>query len=247
MLYIASLDYIWKIEGIRGLYKGLLPTVLGYLPSWSIYFVCYDAFKESAQITFGGTMSHSLIHMGSAMSAGCISTLVTAPFWVIKTRMMTQSKSTCYHYCGVKDAFKTIIKVEGFKGLYKGLLPSLLGVSHVIIQFPLYERLKVDFAAYDIKKRELHKDAVLLSSSISIMVASLCTYPHEVIRTRLQNQTTPPFKYSGLTGTCRTILREETFLGFYKGFSTNLIRTIPCSALTILTYELLCEKMNLFI
>lgn len=40
------------------------------------------------------------------------------------------------------DALYSIFRTEGIRGYYKGLLPSLLGVSHVVVQFPLYEALK---------------------------------------------------------------------------------------------------------
>ncbi|CAE6497486.1 unnamed protein product [Rhizoctonia solani] len=37
---------ILKHQGIRGLYRGLGPTVLGYLPTWAIYFSVYDETKK---------------------------------------------------------------------------------------------------------------------------------------------------------------------------------------------------------
>jgi hypothetical protein len=37
---------IWRSAGVRGLYRGLGPTVLGYLPTWGIYFSVYDRVKE---------------------------------------------------------------------------------------------------------------------------------------------------------------------------------------------------------
>jgi solute carrier family 25 folate transporter 32 len=46
-------------------------------------------------------------------------------------------------YKNTLHAFKTIYSTEGFRGFYKGLGPSLMGVSHVAVQFPLYEKLKV--------------------------------------------------------------------------------------------------------
>lgn len=33
---------IWREEGIRGLYKGLGPMLLGYLPTWAVYLTIYD-------------------------------------------------------------------------------------------------------------------------------------------------------------------------------------------------------------
>ena len=76
------------------------------------------------------------------MSAGAASTSMTNPLWVIKTRLMTQNERTQYRYRNTLDAFITIGRHEGIRGYYKGLGTSLFGVSHVAVQFPLYEKLK---------------------------------------------------------------------------------------------------------
>lgn len=47
-----------------------------------------------------------------------------------------------YHYSSVVNSFKSILKNEGWRAMYKGIVPSLLGVSHVVIQFPIYEYFK---------------------------------------------------------------------------------------------------------
>jgi solute carrier family 25 folate transporter 32 len=86
--------------------------------------------------------------------------------------------------------------------------------------------------------------SILLASALSKMAASLATYPHEVIRTRLQNQTRKPYKYNGIVHAIKVMSKEEGVRGFYKGLSTNLVRTVPSSALTILTYELVVRKLD---
>lgn len=43
---LSSLQRIWKGEGIRGLYRGIGPTLLGYLPSNAIYFPTYHFCKK---------------------------------------------------------------------------------------------------------------------------------------------------------------------------------------------------------
>ena len=40
------------------------------------------------------------------------------------------------------DAAWTIYETEGLRAFYRGLLPSLIGITHVAVQFPLYEWLK---------------------------------------------------------------------------------------------------------
>jgi len=37
---------IWGQSGLRGFYRGLGPTVGGYLPTWGIYFTVYDLVKD---------------------------------------------------------------------------------------------------------------------------------------------------------------------------------------------------------
>jgi hypothetical protein len=36
---LSSLQLIFELEGVRGLFRGLPPTLLGYVPSWSVYFL----------------------------------------------------------------------------------------------------------------------------------------------------------------------------------------------------------------
>lgn len=38
---------IWRKEGVRGMYRGMGPLLLGYLPTWAIWFTTYQHFKVS--------------------------------------------------------------------------------------------------------------------------------------------------------------------------------------------------------
>ncbi|KAG5458546.1 MAG: hypothetical protein BJ554DRAFT_1206 [Olpidium bornovanus] len=65
-----------------------------------------------------------------------------------------------------------------------------------------------------------------------------------VIRTRLQNETTPPRKYTSLPQTARVIWREEGYHGMYRGLWANLCRTIPASVGTFVTYEFSLKEVH---
>ena len=56
--------------------------------------------------------------------------------------VQTQSRSET-RYRHTLDAALTIYRSEGIRAFYRGLLPSLLGITHVAVQFPLYEKLKI--------------------------------------------------------------------------------------------------------
>ena len=82
---------------------------------------------------------------------------------------------------------------EGITSFYTGLAPALLGVTHLVVQFPLYEKFKRYFTGSGLG--DWHEDqgwrqilGILMASSMSKACATVATYPHEVIRTRLQTQ-----------------------------------------------------------
>ena len=161
---------------------------------------------------------------------------------------------------------------EGIASFYSGLSPALLGLTHVAVQFPAYEYLKTKFTGQGMgmapadgeDARRSHWFGILSASIISKIMASSATYPHEVIRTRLQtqrrhvvqwpdsqsanggqaaSQKTVP-KYRGIVTTFRTILREEGWRAFYAGMGTNMMRAVPAATVTMLTYEYVMTLQN---
>lgn len=253
--YFAVFKKIIRDEGARGLYRGLVPISIGYLPTWTIYFAVYERAKRF----YPGFIDHhfgihanSINHFCSAVTAGMASSIAVNPIWVVKTRLMIQTgkkdlataKAMGHrtYYNGTLDAFRTMYKEEGFKVFYSGLIPSLFGLLHVGIHFPVYEALKDVFQCntyhQDSKKHGL-LTRLILASTLSKMTASTITYPHEILRTRLQMQALPnnSTENSGLRQTIKTIYGKEGLRGFYAGYGINLMRTLPASAVTLVSFE----------
>ncbi|KAJ6002738.1 FAD carrier protein [Penicillium sp. IBT 35674x] len=187
---------IIREDGIRGLYQGLGPMLMGYLPTWAVYLAVYDRSRE---YFYEQTDSWWLSRGYASITAGACSTIVTNPIWVIKTRLMSQSLKqnhegarAPWQYSGTWDAARKMYQVEGIRSFYSGLTPALLGLTHVAIQFPLYEYLKMGFTGYGIGEHpdtgSSHWVGISFATFLSKVCASTITYPHEVLRTRLQTQ-----------------------------------------------------------
>ena len=97
-----------------------------------------------------------------------------------------------WHYKSTLDAARKMYKTEGFLSFYSGLAPALLGLTHVAVQFPAYEYLKTKFTGQGMGESDADEQprytGVVAASVLSKILASSATYPHEVIRTRLQTQ-----------------------------------------------------------
>ncbi|KAL2316342.1 NAD transporter [Schizosaccharomyces pombe] len=142
-------------------------------------------------------------------------------------------------YNNTFDAFRKIYKYEGLAAFYRGLFPSLFGTLHVGIQFPLYEYFKSFLDDFFGKKSNFH---IVLAATLSKIAASTVTYPHEVLRTRLQSLDAPT--HNSATLLIRDIWRSEGWRKYYSGMATNFIRTIPASSVTFLSFEIVRKWLN---
>ncbi|KAH7189804.1 mitochondrial carrier domain-containing protein [Fusarium oxysporum] len=174
---------IWHEGGFIGMYQGLGPTMLANIPRGAIYFTVYHKINDSLKKVF--------------ITGGTFSILFTNPLWVIKTRLISQSsnstKNTPREYKSAIDVAQKMYCREGAASFYSGLTPALLGVTHLAVQFPLYEQFKIYLTGSGLGnwhegQERLQILGVLTASVASKACATIATYPHEVVRTRLQTQ-----------------------------------------------------------
>ncbi|KAJ3176443.1 hypothetical protein HDU87_005312 [Geranomyces variabilis] len=179
---LRMLINIWQSEGgMRGIYRGVSANLVGAAAWWTLYFWWYALFKEHAKLFDLGGVQHFV----AAAQAGLLTAAITNPLWVIKVRMCATHATDCGAYKSVTDGLTRTWRHEGIRGLYKGTFPAILGVGNGALQLAAYEELK--------KRRRPRPatDAVSTAEYASMaaaskMFASLCTYPLQIVRARMQ-------------------------------------------------------------
>ncbi|EIW58132.1 mitochondrial carrier [Trametes versicolor FP-101664 SS1] len=235
---------IYRDESPRALFKGLGPTLVGVVPARSINFFTYGNGKQIIANRFNNGEENSWVHLTAAAFAGIATGTATNPIWVVKTRLQLDAHRPAAipagqsFFGGSITMFKKILREEGVRGFYKGLSASYLGVTEGTIQWVLYERLKALTAGTEGKGGVQEWFGMLGSAGTAKCVASLITYPHEVIRTRLRQPLVDgKMKYTGLVQTLRLVIAEEGARSLYGGLSAHLMRVIPNAAVMYSIYE----------
>ncbi|XVF02228.1 hypothetical protein REPUB_Repub04eG0157700 [Reevesia pubescens] len=151
-LIITSLQNIIKNEGLKGLYRGLSPTIIALLPNWAVYFTLYEQLKgiltshddSGGQLTIGANML-------AAAGAGAATAITTNPLWVVKTRLQVIRsrlqeqglvRNSEVQYAGVIDCVRKVFRKEGLPGFYRGCATNLLRTTpSAVITFTSYEMI----------------------------------------------------------------------------------------------------------
>lgn len=100
--------------------------------------------------------------------------------------------------------------------------------------------------AVDLQKSSLlsYTASIVGASGSAKAVASLITYPHEVIRTRLRQPTINGLqKYTGLMQTLKLVVAEEGIGALYGGLTAHMLRVVPNAACMFLIYEVVASKL----
>ncbi|XP_077413194.1 solute carrier family 25 member 36-A-like [Vanacampus margaritifer] len=239
---LHCLKLIFEREGLRSLFRGLGPNLVGVAPSRAIYFAAYSTAKEKLNGVLEADSTQ--VHMVSAGMAGFTAITATNPIWLIKTRMQLDSRNRGERRMNAFDCVRRVYQMDGLRGFYKGMSASYAGISETVIHFVIYESIKRKLLQSRAQtsmegEEESVKDAsdfvgMMLAAATSKTCATTIAYPHEVIRTRLREEGS---KYRSFFQTLLTVPREEGYRALYRGLTTHLVRQIPNTAIMMCTYE----------
>lgn len=235
LMYRNSADCFKKVirhEGFTGLYRGLVPQLVGVAPEKAIKLTMNDLVRGKFTDRNGHIPVWAEVLAGG--TGGCCQVMFTNPLEIVKIRLQVAGEIASQRRIGAG----TVIKELGFLGLYKGASACLMrDIPFSMIYFPVYAHAKKWLATDDGYNAPW---TLLVAGAIGGMPAASLTTPADVIKTRLQvaaraGQTT----YRGIPDAFAKILQQEGFGAFWKGAPARVFRSSPQFGVTLLTYELL--------
>lgn len=204
--------------------RGLIPAYYYQIILNGFRLGMYDSIKQKCQELLPKQDLAPMVIAG--FTSGVLGAFMASPFFLIKTRMQSFTKSTKsvgyqheYVDRGVLYSIKHIYRLENISGLFRGVDASMArtGVGSMV-QLPSYEIIKRNLSDM-LSGTQLHFASSLLTS----LLVCLAMNPFDVLMTRMYNQQNAN-TYSSVLDCFKKTYRTEGVVAFYKGFSAHYLR-----------------------
>ncbi|NP_001080223.1 uncoupling protein 2 (mitochondrial, proton carrier) L homeolog [Xenopus laevis] len=235
----GTISTMVKMEGPKSLYNGLAAGLQRQMSFASVRIGLYDSVKQFY------TKGSEHAGIGSRLAAGCttgaMAVAVAQPTDVVKVRFQAQANSSANRrYKGTMDAYRTIAREEGMRGLWKGTVPNI--TRNAIVNC-------TELVTYDLIKDSILKANIMTDNLpchfTSAFGAGFCTTviasPVDVVKTRYMNSAKG--QYTSALNCALTMFRKEGPRAFYKGFMPSFLRLGSWNVVMFVTYEQLKRAM----
>ncbi|ODV94395.1 hypothetical protein PACTADRAFT_51238 [Pachysolen tannophilus NRRL Y-2460] len=191
---------------------------------------------------------HSLYSFVLGSAAGAFGATIVYPIDLVKTRMQAQRHFNKV-YNGYLDCFYKVLKGEGFRGMYSGIVPQWVGVApEKAIKLTVNDIVRKLGTDKNSGTIPLYWEILAGCSAGATQV--IFTNPLEItkIRLQVQGEALQKLKTSSdaVTATTATtairkltawnIVKSLGFKGLYKGSFACILRDVPFSAIYFPTY-----------
>jgi hypothetical protein len=129
---------IYNSSGIRGLYRGIVPTTQRAIVLTASQLSSYDESKRILLDSNFRLREGFMLHFWCSVFSGFCAATASSPIDVVKSRMMNS-----HIYTSSADCFIKTMRSEGISAFFKGWLPNWMRLGpHTCITFVVLEQLR---------------------------------------------------------------------------------------------------------
>ncbi|KIK94699.1 hypothetical protein PAXRUDRAFT_11892 [Paxillus rubicundulus Ve08.2h10] len=141
---VGAARHIWQLGGFRTFYRGLSIGLIGVFPYSAIDMSTFEALKLAYLRSTGRDEPSMLALLAFGSISGSVGATSVYPLNLVRTRLQASGSSGHpERYTGVWDVAQKTYQRDGWRGFYRGLLPTLgKVVPSVSISYLVYEHTK---------------------------------------------------------------------------------------------------------
>ncbi|KAI0774233.1 mitochondrial carrier [Fomes fomentarius] len=135
---------VWQLGGMRAFYRGLTIGLIGVFPYSAIDMSTFEALKLAYLRSSGKEEPGVLALLAFGSVSGSVGATSVYPLNLVRTRLQASGSSGHpERYTGMFDVVRKTYSREGWRGFYRGLLPTLAKVVPAVsISYVVYESSK---------------------------------------------------------------------------------------------------------
>ena len=239
-IYKSNLQAWRKIgaeEGIRGIFFGWAPTLVGYSFQGAGKYGAYEVFKYYYGEKLFPNANKTVVYLGASATAEAIADLFLCPFEAIKVRMQTTLPPFAH---SLREGWSTVVKQEGFSGLYKGLVP-LWGrqIPYTMVKFASFETAVAQIYKQLGKPKESYgllaqTGVSFLGGYIAGIGCAVVSHPADVMVSKLNSDRKPG---EGAGKAMSRIYGNIGFKGLWNGLPVRIVMIGTLTAFQWLIYD----------
>ncbi len=223
-------------EGVRGLYKGATPPLVGWMIMDSVMLGSYHNYKRCLKDTIYQDY-YELPTLGCAIAgigAGWTVSFVAAPIEHIKARLQVQYDAKTKLYTGPINCAKQLISQGGIAGLYKGLFSTMLFRTNFFFWWGSY-----DLITKQLKKRtDMSLPTInFWAGGFSATIFWVTAFPYDVVKQQIMTDSVVNPKYPTWWSACKSVYQRWGWKGYFRGFMPSFIRSFPTNAIALVVFE----------
>ncbi|XP_057773035.1 mitochondrial arginine transporter BAC2-like [Salvia miltiorrhiza] len=222
-------------EGPCSLYRGMFAPLASVTFQNALAFQTYAILSRALD---GGDdpPSYKAVALGG-IGTGATQSLLLSPVELLKIRLQLDQKGkTSESRRGPVDVARSIIRSQGWRGIYRGL-----GIT-VLRDAPSHG---VYFWTYEYVREQLHPGCrksggetprtMVVAGGLAGVASWICCYPLDVVKTRIQAQSTSC--YTGMLDCFATSVRQEGYSVLWRGLGTAVARAFVVNGAVFTAYE----------
>jgi hypothetical protein len=127
---------IVRREGVLGLWRGTWLTMASLAPGTAVWWLTHELAKKRIASDMGASEENGAVLAASGSLAAVISTTVSMPMDVIKTRLQCSEQPQT-----ARQVLRGVLREAGWAGLFSGFLPRMVAaVPRSVLTVIVYER-----------------------------------------------------------------------------------------------------------
>ncbi|KAH7325931.1 mitochondrial carrier domain-containing protein [Stachybotrys elegans] len=232
-------------EGVRGLYKGATPPLIGWMVMDSTMLGSLTVYRRLMAEHVFDVDRDALPSVGHGLAgilAGWTVSFIAAPVEHVKARLQIQYAATKAGrlYQGPVDCVRKIYRFHGVPGVFHGLSSTLLFRTFFFFWW----------GSYDLMSRWMRDNTAMSvpainfwAGGLSAQVFWLVGYPCDLVKQRIM---TDPLggglgdgqrRFYRWRDAAAAVYRESGLRGYWRGFLPSFLRAFPANAMALFVFE----------